>query len=296
MLLASAIVWLGAAIHELPNRAELGLRTLPLHYEAVGLPARQIGPFMVVGAWQLHANDVRLGGFSALAVDRHGFLALSDWGVVARLGRPGARQPLITLDEVPDGPGDPAFKFNRDSEALAADPGGRGWWVAFENRNALWLYDRQFRGVIERRSVPAPGFSRNRGVEGMVAGDADLLLFPEKGRQAVRATAGAVPIVGLGGWISDAVRLSATRLLIANRTPAAFGLSNRLVLMEVRPDGLKALASWRIPLERLDNVEALAIEPRPDGAVRLWMMTDNSRQQRRPTLLIALELRPRPAR
>ena len=72
------------------------------------------------------------------------------------------------------------------------------------------------------------------------------------------------------------------------------GLANFLVALRPDGDGYAASAQWRIPVDRLDNVEALAAEPMPGGGTRLWLMTDNNLQQRRPTLLIALELKPRP--
>jgi hypothetical protein len=100
---------------------------------------------------------------------------------------------------------------------------------------------------------------------------------------------------GSNGWISDAARLGDGRLLIVNRTPSPIGLSNRLTLLGRAGDGYAQQRAWRIPVDRLGNIEAMALETQPNGALRLWMMTDNDLQQRRPTLLISLELRPRPA-
>ena len=130
----------------------------------------------------------------------------------------------------------------------------------------------------------------------MVAEGDGLLLFPERGGVALSAGGRRLPIRGVSGWISDAVVLPDGRLLVANRTPTGIGLSNRLAVLERDRIGFHLRAEWPIPVGRLDNVEALAVEARPDGALRLWVMTDNNLQQRRPTLLIALELRPRLAR
>jgi len=295
-LLAAAILISGAWLDRLPERIESGHRVLPLEYETSSLGFDRVGPFRVVGAWRLRVGDARFGGVSAMAIDAGGFLALSDSGVVARFPRPGSVRPVIALDELPDGPGNPGFKYNRDSEALAADPAGRGWWVAFENRDALWLYDPKFDRVLERRRIDHEGLGRNRGVEAMVAEGDGLLLFPERGGVALSAGGRRLPIRGVSGWISDAVVLPDGRLLVANRTPTGIGLSNRLAVLERDRIGFHLRAEWPIPVGRLDNIEALAVEARPDGALRLWMMTDNNLQQRRPTLLIALELRPRPAR
>ena len=294
--LAGLVLIAAYVIHRLPDRTELGRRELPLRYERLFLGTNRIGPFAIAGAWRVSADDLRFGGISALAIDGGAFLALSDSGVVVRFPRPGSHHPSALLDELPDGPGKRDFKYNRDSEAIAADPRGRGWWVAFENRNALWLFDRTFERVLERRPINAPEFGRNRGVEAMAADHGRILLFPERGGRAFSADGLSMPVRGVSGWISDAVWLGGGRLLIANRTPTPLGLSNRLALLGRDENGYSQQAAWPIPVDRLGNVEALAIETQPGGAIRLWMMTDNGLQQRRPTLLIALELRPRPAR
>ena len=296
LALAAIILVAGYIVHRLPSRVELGHRALPLRYVPISLGQDWLGPFAIVGTWQASTDDPRFGGISALAIDGREFFAISDSGVVARFPKPGAAPAYVSLDELPDGPGDPGFKFNRDSEALVADPGGRGWWVAFENRNALWLFDKGFSRVLERRSIDAAGFGRNRGIEGMAVADGRLLLFPEVGGRALRMNGQQVSINGVNGWIGDAVALGNGDMLIATRTLTPIGLINRMALMKRDRDGYRARAAWRIPVDRLGNVEALAVEARPDGALRLWIMTDNNLQQRRPTLLIALELRPRPAR
>jgi hypothetical protein len=209
---------------------------------------------------------------------------------------PGRDHLSAVLDELPAGPGNRGFKYNRDSEAIAADPKGRGWWVAFENRNALWLFDPDFERFLERWPIDAPEFGRNRGVEAMVADHGRLLLFPERGDRVFSVDGQSMPVKGVSGWISDAVRLGDGRLLIANRTPTPIGLSNRLALLRRDQTSYVQQVAWQIPVDRLGNVEALAIEAKPGGKLRLGMMTHNTLQQRRPTLLIALELRPRPAR
>jgi hypothetical protein len=129
----------------------------------------------------------------------------------------------------------------------------------------------------------------------MVAEGGRLILFPEWGSRAIRAGK-RVAISGVAGWLSDAARLPDGQILVVNRRPTPIGLSNFLVPLRRDGAGYAAVARWRIPVGRLDNVEALAAEPLPGGGLRFWVMTDNNLQQRRPTLLMALELRPRPAR
>jgi hypothetical protein len=300
-LIASALLVLGvllfrAGLNRLPNRIELGPRTVPLHFEPVNLAAGSVGPFRIVASWRLFAADPRFGGISALAVDGPDLVALSDSGVVARFPKPPVRAAAVSLDDLPGGPGRAGFKVNRDSEALAAIPGG-GWVVAFENRDELWTFDHAFTRALRRARIKGHGLSRNRGIEGMVADGRGLILFPESGGSAIRPGEKEIAAVtGLTGWISDAVRLPDGRILVANRRLTPIGLGNFLVVLRPDSGGYRAGDGWRVPVARLDNVEALAAEPLPGGGTRIWAMTDNNLQQRRPTLLIALELRPRPAR
>ena len=72
-------------------------------------------------------------------------------------------------------------------------------------------------------------------------------------------------------------------LLTTERDP-----KGRPTIYDRLPRGLPRV----IPVGRLDNVEGLSAELMPDGSTRLWMVTDNNLQQRRPTLLIAVDLKP----
>ena len=295
-ILALSVLLFRAELSRLPNRIEVGSRTVPLHYQPVELDSGSVGPFRIVGAWRLFADDPRFGGISALAVDGGELIAISDSAVVARFPKPGLKESWVTLRELPGGPGRAGFKVNRDSEVLLGDPKGRGWWVAFENRDELWLYDRAFGRAIKRIGINGSDLGSNRGIEGMVAQGEHLLLFPESGGRAIQLE----PVIsrrisGVSGWLSDAVRLPTGTILLVNRRPTLIGLGNSLILLEADGAGYRATGHWRIPVGRLDNVEALAAEPTAGGGVRLWMMTDNNLQQRRRTLLLALELRPRPA-
>lgn len=295
-LLALAVLLFRWELNRLPNRTELGPRTVTLRFQPVAVGRGSSDDFRVVGAWRLLAEDSRFGGLSALAISGKEFIALSDSGVVARFPEPSATATKLDLDELPGGPRDSGFKANRDSEALLLDPLGRGWWVAFENRNEVWLYDRSFDRSLSRIHLSGAGLGWNRGIEGMVADRENILLFPESGGRTSRLGGSEDrAISGISGWLSDVARLPDGRLIVLNRQPAAIGLRNFLVVLEKVGAGYRASQSWHIPLGRLDNVEGLAVQPRSDR-VRLWMVTDNNFQQRRPTLLIAVDLKLPPAR
>ena len=297
VILVFAVLLFRAELNRLPNRTEVGQRTVPLLFQPVTLEPGSGDNFHLVGAWRLLADDRRFGGFSALASTEPGFIGLTDSGVVARFPRPNRNGSNVTLRELPNGPGAAGFKVNRDSEALVADLRGRGWWVAFENRNEVWLYDQAFTTAIKRVPVNGRGLMRNRGIEGMIAVDQGIVLFPERGGEAFfLGGTGKFRAGGVSGWVSDAASLPDGRLALINRQPTPIGLRNRLVILARRDSAYSPQQSWTIPVGRLDNVEGLAVELMPGRGTRIWLVTDNGLQQRRPTLLIAVEIRRRPAR
>ena len=171
-----------------PNHHELGWRTARIEFRPIAFDSASLAPFKLAGAWQLTSDDPRFGGISALAIDRGRMLALTDSGVLVRFSAPGQPQGPAWIGELPDGPGSPDFKRNRDSEALLRDPDGRGWWVAFENRDELWLYDAGLGHALKRIQLGDHGWGSNRGVEGLAAEGASMLLLPESGNSLLRVT------------------------------------------------------------------------------------------------------------
>ena len=246
-------------------------------------------PLRIAGAWRLTSAEPRLGGVSALAIDRGDLLALSDSGVVIRLPKPGVGRQSAAFHDLPDGPGPKRFKSGRDSEALALDRAGRGWWVAFENHQAAWLFDRDFKRVEQRIGLGRFGWPANTGAEGALSTGAGLWLFPEEGRELVRiAVDGAARRIALtnsADRVADVAIVPDGRIIVLARSFSPAGFSARLLMLD--GNRLAPLASLR--LGRLDNPEAIAAEALPGGGTRLWVMTDNDFRRRVPTLLIALD-------
>ena len=276
-----------------PNRYELGWRDARIAFRPVQFSARGFAPFSLAGAWQLTSDDPRFGGISALAIDRGRMMALSDSGVLVRFSAPAEPQGPARIGELPGGPGSSGFKRNRDSEALLRDPLGRGWWVAFENRDELWLYDRNFGRPLARIHLGEHRWGSNRGVEGMAAEGDDLLLFPEGGDSLMRVTgrrARLMPIGNARGRISDAAAGDPGQFLAVERRLTPFGFRNALVSLVKSRSGYRFARRSALPLGPLDNVEAAAIERLPNGRRRLWLMTDDNIQPPLRTLLVALIL------
>jgi len=275
-------------LRSIPNRADSPDAVAAIRFEPVSIDPAGFAPLRLAGAWQVAVDDPRFGGISALAVDRGRLLALTDSGTLAGFPRPGDAGRAILCD-LPAGPGSPRFKRHRDSEALARDPHGRGWWVAFEQSHQVWLYDPAFRRVLARIDLGRKRWRANRGIEAMVARGNQLRLFPESGRQWLAVSDGRVGSHRLSsrfGSVADAVLLAEGRLLLVTRQAGVRGLAKRLV--ELGGDGrLRPLA--RLDVGATGNVEAIAVEPSARGT-RLWLMTDNDFRPRAPTLLVALDL------
>ena len=138
LLLTLAIGLFDRWLDTVPNRAELGPATIALRFTPVELDERGFGAAKLAGAWEVRGDDPRFGGISGLALDRGDLLAVSDSGVLVRFAPPLGAVGKALVSELPDGPGDGRFKRNRDSEALARDPQGRGWWVASRGSITMW--------------------------------------------------------------------------------------------------------------------------------------------------------------
>ena len=273
-----------------PDRVELGWRFARIEATPLGFDTAAFEPFRLGGAWRLTSDDPRFGGISALAVDRGGLVALSDSGVLIRFA-PTGRAALI--GELPGGPGSNGFKINRDSEALLADPIGRGWWVAFENRDELWLYDRSFGQALRRVELGKQAWRLNNGIEGALADGEAVLLLHEGGEHLIRVAgsqARVFRIAGAGARLSDGVQVGSGQWLVIERRLTLLGFRNALVVLDRTGDTYRLGRRFQLPLGAVDNVEAAAVERLAGGGRRLWLMTDDNLQPPMRTLLIALDL------
>lgn len=294
LALAGLIAATAALLNRWPDREELGARVSTVRFEPADWTAADVAPLRLVGAWELTSGDPRIGGVSALALDRNGFVALTDSGVVLRFPRPLKTVAETLVSELPGGPGPPAFKVNRDSEALVADPLGRGWWVAFETWNQLWLYDPGFTRPLRRVDFGNGRWPRNQGIEGLASGQGGILSFPEDGDSILLWTgrrAISLPLERPLGQVADAAWLPGGRLALVHRQVTPLGFANAITLLDpLAGGGFRTGRSFALRKTQFDNVEALAAERLPDGLTRLWLMTDDNFQRPLRTLLIALDV------
>ena len=287
VLVIGAHLWLRA----LPDRAPRAAMLAPVRFEQVALEQSGFAPLKVAGAWRITSAEPRMGGVSAVAVDRGGLLALTDAGVLIRLPKPSSANRLAMFRDLPAGPGSPVSKAGRDSEALTRDSAGRGWWVTFENVQSAFLYDPEIKHALRIVDLWPLHWRANMGAEGAISTANGLLMFPERGHEVVLEANGRAerePITNPVGRLSDATMLPDSRIVVIARSYSPLGFSARLLLFD--RGNLRPLA--KLALGRLDNAEAIAAEPLAGGGVRFWLMTDNDFRRRVPTLLVALDWRP----
>jgi len=242
---------------------DLSARLARVDYAPVALASPGQG-LRLAGAWAVKVDDPRFGDLSGLAVEQGKLLGLSDSGFLFRLDPPGGAG-RASIQALPAVAGDPRVKAGRDAEAIAPDPRGRGWWVAFEGRHALLLYDRGFTRLLRRVPLAGYGFGKNRGVEALVARGGGLTAIPE------------------AAGVSDAAVMPDGRIALLHRWFGPAGFGAKIVIGN---------RSWRLPVAPYDNAEGIAAAPLPDGGTRLWIVTDNDALPLRRTLLVAVDVSP----
>jgi hypothetical protein len=296
LLMGTAVMAAYLPIRALPDHQALPVRTIALKYQTVSLP-EAASPLRLAGAWLMTADDPRFGGLSALAIDGNGFLAVSDLGAVVRFDRPSTARPHVRLVDLVEGPGPIGRKTSRDAESLARDPRATGWWVGYEQRHSLWLYDERFHHARTAIRIERPNWWRNRGIEALIVKDGDLLALAENGREAIRVGGrGQQPLrLHSNADVADAAGAPDGSSWVLLRRKGIDGIKQSIALLEPAHDGYRVGPEFRLPKASLDNYEGMAIETGPDGRWRFWLVSDDGHRVMARTLLVALDL-DRPAR
>jgi len=291
LLVTGAVLAAYVPIHALPNRHALPPAMATLSYRPVSLP-RAGPPLRLSGAWVLTAGDPRFGGLSAMAIDHGHFLAVSDLGAVVRFDPPSATQPRAFITDLRDGPGPVGKKWSRDAESVVRDPRGRGWWVGYEQRHSLWLYDKSFGRPLAAIDLDRPDWRDNRGAEGLVAESDSLLVLAENGRDGMRVGPAGIKRLQLeaGTDVADATRAPDGSIWILLRSKGRSGISQSIAPLLIDRKAIRAGPGWQLPKAAFDNYEGMAIAPLPGGAWRFWLVTDDGHRFMARTLLVSLDL------
>ena len=290
LLLFSVVLTTYVSIGELPDRRLLPAKEVELRFRPIALP-RAAGPLKIAGAWTMSADDPRFGGLSALSFDQGRFLAISDLGAVARLDPPGEQSARVLLTDLRVGPGPAGKKKSRDAEAIVYDPRGRGWWVGYEQRHSLWLYDSGFKRALA--AIPVHRDWRdNRGIEALIADGDGLLALAENGREAIRVDGAGLHSIGLeSGWdVAEAARAPDSSAWLLLRSKGLGGIEQAVAPLIAARRGYRIGEAWPLPKAAFDNYEGMVIMPGPGGGWRFWLVTDDGHRFMARTLLVALDL------
>lgn len=289
-----------------PERAELFMTSVPL--DAADPARHRVGALEFLEGWRITSNTPRFGSISAMQVAGGQVIALSDAGTLLRFAVPrrAGREP-VAIVPLPQGPGPPTPKWNRDTESLHLD--GSWLWVGYENHNMIWRYRRS---DLSAAGAARPRLMRrwwsNSGPEAMVRlPDGRFLVFGE-GRSDSRRTSEAVLFAGdpanpatasapvryvrvPGYRITDAALLPDGRLALLNRRYALFeGISAVVTIADIsglRPGGTiqgREIAALRPPLT-VDNMEALSVTVE-NGRTIVWIASDDNFFPLQQTLLL----------
>lgn len=294
---------------------------LALHYLPVSFdPARarqSLAPFELKGAWRMESPHAWFGSFSALGSLGDGtLLAVSDRGYAYRFAPPDRAQVAPWLERILRD-----YSINKrdnDAEALTIDPPSGTFWVAWEDSNSI---SRHATGLTQE-AVVSPremqDWGGNVGPETLVRlSDGKFLVLREGGDGLVDDTHHRALLysgdpteserhveftfVGPAGFSpTDAAQLPDGRLLVLMRRliwpfPARF--AGRIVLVD--PAAIRPGREWNGPVVArltstlpVDNFEGMAIEPRRDGRVTVWLISDDNQAAFQTTMLWKLMLDP----
>ena len=295
-------------------------RNIDLTAKPVALGATRVGALVFRGGLELDSTDAGFGGWSGLDIlDDGRLIAISDTGewfsgrvVLSDAGELiGVSEPRIALmrdehgDVFPD-------KEAADAEDVAQMPDGR-FAVSFEQTQTIRIYDLNRDGPFGA-AQPGPRLAETER------------LPPNEGLEALTTDGAGAFIVGAehgdrGGhmiWVAPFEGQTPVAPVARLRMGAGFGLAG----FDRLPDGdyvalerfYAPVIGVRIRLERiakaslstgtaeahplayiapplaLDNFEGVASVRKPDGGVRLYLISDDNFSPRQRTLLYAFDL------
>ncbi len=281
---------------------------LPVNAEPVAIEGGTLTGLAPAGAWELTSGHPEFGGLSGLLVEDGRLYAVTDqgWWFGAGLAAEGEALRLedARLAPMRDPGGEIYRKAGGDAEGLAR-PGARfgaRLAVSFERDHRVMLLRDTGRLGATMQARAFEQLASNKGLEALAA-------LPEGGLLALaeRRDARGFPVFQLGpeGEVTEA-RLPATsrhavtgadlgpdgRLYLVLRHFSVFrGISIRVMRYRLDADGLpradtaETLAAFEQG-SGIDNMEGIALERGADGAVWLWLISDDNFNPIQRTLLM----------
>ncbi|MEE4451915.1 esterase-like activity of phytase family protein [Novosphingobium resinovorum] len=282
---------------------------LPLIDAVIALPlpdrrelAGYLGPFRLEGMWQVKSRHPMVFGYSALVAEPDGrLLAFNDSGDTLSFAPPGVagtkpRANWIRFERKA------ANKSARDVESATRDPATGGYWVGLEGRNSIVRLSPKLAATGEVAPTGMRGWGVNTGPEA-------LSRLPDGRFVTIRE----IPPTLIEPRLHDAVLFAGDPIEHPHGQPFRFdGPDNFSVVdMTLLPDGraliLMRRLLWPFPLRfagriviadtrrirpgrtwhsvplaslasvlPVDNFEAIAAVPQPDGRITIWVMSDDN--------------------
>ncbi len=274
-------------------------------------------------AWRLTSTNDHFGGYSALAaLSDTTLVSISDRGRVLRINLDEPQRPRINMGFLAAGmaAGDVLNKHLTDVESMTRDPQTGQFWTGYEGENAIERVNAGLNNPVRIRPPQMRGWSANSGPEALVRlADGRFIVLSEGSTQwhwRNLTYPGLLfahdPVEG-GRALSfrfappegyrpvDLAQIPDGRLLLLLRElhyalPPRF--TTKIMLLDpadITPGGTwsgRVIATFAPPL-LTENFEGLAVWPRRDGMLDLWIISDDNLARFQRTLLLKLRWDPR---
>lgn len=310
MLALAPVTWMRT---ELPP-LNLGA---PVSFTRLAMPQQMAGEVQVLGGWTLASISDHFGGNSALlAVDGQHLIAASDRRRIMRLALRGDRPPIARMRYLSGNVN--TDKRLIDVESITRDPATDRIWIGYEGVNAIERRDVSLERPMRVQPEQMQDWSVNKGAEAIswLADGRFIVLAEHSPKLGGGLSAGLLfPSDPVGGVAAeefrfgppagyrpvDMVEIPDGRVLILVRR-FHWGIMPRFTAKLVVADPAEIVRgqTWRgrviaefAPPIPSDNFEGLAMWPREDGLLDLWMISDDNRSGFQKTYLLEMRWDPR---
>lgn len=293
------------------------LQIVPLALPPAAALRPHLGAFTLEGAWQMTGDDADLGGYSALLPLPGGrLMAIDDYGRYLTFSPPGAPPAPPRRGEVLTG--HRRIRYDRDTESATRDPVTGTIWIGREDSNSITRHDAALSDFAAAYPPAMKDWEHNNGAEAMARlADGRFVVLAESfpGLFETRLHPGVMfprdplyrdePVRFLFAGSpqfspTDMAELPDGRVLILMRRlvwPFPLRFAGRIMIAD--PAAIRAGAIWHgVEVAKLsstlpvDNFEGMAIVPRADGRVTVWLISDKNSAATQRSLLWKLAVDP----